>query len=117
MAMAARKAPPACSAPSPAMTASATKAGRDSTSPPRSHRAVGFMAACSLTFPPSPLGERAGVRGRSALARPPSPSRCAGPSLSPRGEGMPLPVLLDRLVSGQRREIDEIGYRGAHLDD
>ena len=30
---------------------------------------------------------------------------------------MPLPVLLDRLVSGQRREIDEIGYRGAHLDD
>src|SRR6185437_5507459 len=88
MAMAARKAPPACSAPSPTMMASATKAGADSTSPPKSHRAVEFMAACSLAFSPRPGG-----RGGAA------------------------PVLLDRLMSGQRGEIDEIGHRGAHLDD
>ena len=36
---------------------------------------------------PSLLGERDRVRGRSAALTPaPSPSRCAGPSLSPEGE-------------------------------
>src|SRR5260221_4957490 len=36
----------------------------------------------------------------------------------PKGRGeMAAPVLLDRLVSGQRGEIDEVGYRRAHLDD